>query len=187
MFGVDLVIGAAENYWIDQLRSDCILESTSLYNWKYGRQPFANQLPLWTHSIGSAGAKNTVYGSQSPAAVGREVVGFIKFETGGAKPGRQFLRQLLDENDINAVAGDEWRFVPGGAGVTPATYHTHAMNRLSPFIGATAALPAFYVVHFSAKNWNQNPVAANAPFSTAVTDVQLIRPGTNKSTRKNKK
>jgi hypothetical protein len=185
----DAIINAIQNYWIHNLRNDAVLGTIQLRNWTYGPQPFAigGGLPIWTKSVNIPGDKPFVYGAQGPNAAGREVVGFVKIETSGGRPGKQFLRVFLDELDITAVPGGEWSFdASPPANITPAKYHTDAAALLGPF-NASANPPRLCVVHFSTKKWNANPIAANGPFSTPMTDIFLERPGVNKSTRKNKK
>jgi hypothetical protein len=143
---------------------------------------------LWILPLNLIGEKPTTYSGQqaAPALTGKEVVAFIKQNTTGGKPGKQFLRQLYDLGDIGAVAGAPWEVLPS-ARVTAALFTTDTNTVLGPYFGPTAA-PALVVVHFSKKNYNANPTnPANLPFSTNVSSLTLVGPSTNRPTRKSKK
>ena len=182
------IIQGAYQYWQDNLRTDATVQSLQLRHWTYGQQPFnAQSLPIWVRSINTGGNKTVAYGGEGPNPAGRELCGFVKIFNTGGRPGKQFLRYYLDEVDVTAVSGGEWALdASPPAHVTTAAYHVIVSNRLGPF-NASAPAPRFCVVHFSSKRWNANPNSTNAPFSSPMTDMQLIGPTVNKSTRKNKK
>jgi hypothetical protein len=182
----DAIIIAIRDYFLHNVRNDCTLDTITLRQWSFGPQPLLARGALWEESIAQLGLKSSTYGGEADSShvAGNEVVAFVKLLCGAAKPGKQFIRQLLDLDDIAAQPGEPWVF-RGGSRVTPAVYHTSTNATLHTYWGA--ADPGLVVVHFSAKHYNANPVTANLPFSTTVQDMQLIKVATNKPTRKNKK
>lgn len=183
----DQVIQTARDYFLHNLRSDCTLDHIELRQWTYGPQPLNGRGALWTQPYQLTGEKVTTYGGEqaSPALTGKEVVAFVEHNTTGGKPGKQFIRQLLDLGDVGAVAGAPWEFLPSSR-VTPAKFTNDAGLLWNPFI-ATATLPRLVVVHFSKKNYNNNPVSSNLPFSTTVLSLTLVGVTTNRPTRKSKR
>lgn len=184
----DSIVNECEGYWTACLRTDASLSSVQLRHWTYGLQPFSAQsTPIWIKAVGAAGTKTGPFGAQSTHPLGREVCAFIKLSTSQGKPGKQFLRLFIDELDVQAVAGGDWFLAASPpANVTQGNFHSVMNGSIGPFVNAVST-PRLCVVHFSTKRWNANPVSANAPFSSPVTDVALIRPANNKSTRKNKR
>jgi hypothetical protein len=183
----DPIILAIRDYYRHNLRDDCQLAEIELRAWTFGPQPLAGRGSLWVLPLNLSGEKTVTYGGMqaSPQLTGKEVVAFVKINTTGGKPGKQFIRQLYDLGDIGAVAGAPWETLPT-ARVTPATYLVEANATLSPYFGGSTN-PGLCVVHFSKKNYNANPVTANLPFSTGTSSMTLVGPTTNKPTRKNKK
>lgn len=181
------IVTACGQYWIDNLRDDALLATMTLRNWTYGQQPFGIGQPIYSVPVGSTGVKVATYGSQSTQPVGREVVAFVKIGNAGGRFGKQFLRGFLDNADVEALVGGEWRVKTNPpAVVTPALFDAHSNAALAPFLNASST-PRLVVVHFSAKRWEAAQIVANAPFSSPAIALHYERPGVNKSTRKNKR
>lgn len=183
----DAIINAAEAYWRDNLRTDCFLDHLELRKATWGDVIFSQQSALWTSTVGLAGTKIAAYGAQGANAVGKEVVCYVRITNSGPKPGKQFLRQLLDEGDIAAVPGSPWQFLtpPMTPNVTDAKFQTLlGTTGITGFFGAIPD-PRLCVIHFSIKEFNINP--ANLPFESSVSAMHIVGPSTNKPTRKNKK
>lgn len=180
------VVTACVNYWLANLRHDCTLDHIEMRAWAQGDQPFSSQSALYTSVVAALGQKTTTYGGEAANAIGIEVCAYVRFDNAGPRPGKQFLRQLLDTGDIAAVPGGPWVTLPSGASprVTPLTFGTlSAVVALDDFIGA--ADPGLRVVHFSLKEWESDHTTN--PFSTVVTQIAYIGPTVNKATRKNPK
>jgi hypothetical protein len=183
----DPIILAIRDYFRHNLRNDCFLDHIELRQWSFGPQPLAGRGALWELAVAQSGLKVSTYGAEGSAVqvLGKEVVAFVKQDTISAKPGKQFIRQLYDGQDIYAVAGSPWAY-GANPNVTATVYGTSTTATLGAYFG-NAASPQICVVHFSKKNYDANPVTANLPFSTAVTGMRLIGPTTNRPTRKNKR
>jgi hypothetical protein len=182
----DAIVTAAHDYWIANLRDDCTLVKLEARTVTYGNVPFSLQGALWVSSVGTAGNKDSIYGGNSSvqAPTGLEVCGFVSMFTSGGKPGKQYIRQLLDLVDVNSVAGGEWKFAGGAAHVNPTVFRSNSVNNglATGYFGTKD--PGFVVPHFSFKDWQLDH--STLPFHTAITDYALVRPTLNKPTRKNK-
>lgn len=181
----DAIVVAAKDYWIANLRHDCTLDSLELRAATWGDQPFSTQGAIWRSPVEVLGDKITVYGAEAANAVGIEVCAYVKYFTSGPKPGKQFLRQLLDTGDIAAVPGDPWVFLPSGGHVTPALFRGNSINNGLATGWFGTADPGLRIIHFSLKAYNADH--SNLPFSTTIDDFALERPMVNKATRKNPK
>ena len=182
----DTIQDAIKQFFVTNLRSDCTLSHIDVREWTFGPQPIATRGILFSTPYSLAGEKPSVYGGQqaAPALTGKEVVAFCKLATTRGRPGKVFLRQLLDLGDIGAVAGSPWEFIPGGR-VEPTSFHVQVVATIAPFFNAVSG-PEIVVVHFSKKAYDANPISSNLPTHTPVLDMNLIRPSTNDPTRKNK-
>lgn len=177
----DAIIVAMQNFWTKNLRSDCELLQVELRAWTHGGpQPFSLKYPLWRNVVSLVGTKNTTYGNQG-APVGGEIVAYAQKLIGtGAKPGKMFIRALLDLYELVAAPGGRWAINLAPGNVTPAHFHSLTVaGVIDGFFGA-AKNPGFVEVHVPNKG------AGPASYDV-ITDIQLIGVSLNKQTRKNKK
>lgn len=177
----DAIIAAMQSFWEKNLRNDCSLVSVELRAWTHGGpQPFSLRYPLWVHSVAANGTKNTTYGNQG-AAVGGEVVAFChKLVSSGGKPGKFFIRALLDSYELLASAGGRWTINNAVNNVTVARFHSLTVAGVIDTYFGTGKDPGLVIVHGPGKT-------ISTPFSDPITDVVLAGVGVNKQTRKNKK
>jgi hypothetical protein len=183
----DPIITAAEGYFTANLMDPSTLVRLELRAWSFGPQPFSARGALWEKPLNLGGTKTIDYGGIGTLAVGKEVVAFIKFSTNIGKQGKQFLRQLFDNQDVGAQSGGPWVILPPPATprVTVAKFKTVALATIGPFINS--ATPTFVVVHFSKKQYLANPGNPTLPFSSPILSVDLVGPSVNKATRRNKR
>jgi hypothetical protein len=183
----DAIITSIKNYYLDNLITTCKLDRLELRRRTWGNVPFSTQAAIWESTVGSFGNKVTSYGAEGSAGVGKEVVAFIRITNTGPKPGKQFIRGLLDNGDVYAEAGGQWIFLVGGGGpnVTNTKYQTIlASTGMTGYFGGTAD-PRICVSHFSLKEYDADPT--KLPFETSVNSMALVGVTTNKATRRNKK
>lgn len=184
----DAIVTSMIDFWKRNLITTCHYDHTELRAWARGNQPFSTQAALWTSSnLAGFGTKSSggAYGAEGTEGLGKEVVASVKIDTTGPKPGRLFIRGLLDNGDAAAQAGGQWvELIPGPPNVTNTKFQLILGATIAPYFGT--ANPGLRVVHFSIKEWNAN--AGNplfSPFPSTVADMNYIGPTTNKATRKN--
>jgi hypothetical protein len=181
----DSFANAMRQWAISMIHADAHLAKVAVYNWAKGRQPYPTGQPIWSESLTTAGTAEVAWvypGGYVPAPVGGEVVLRVDREhAGGARPGRLFLRTLLQEADLqSAGSGEKWTITL----VSPITQaHLNSIVAgagLTGFLNQTPPGTGLCVVQYSPKT---NVVHGFIP----QTSFTLIGASTNKQTRKNKK
>lgn len=183
----DAIIGAAKTYWLGNLQTTCKLDHLELRRATWGDIPYASQAALWVDSVGLFGLKVGAYGAEGTAGVGKEVVAYIRITNSGPKPGKQFIRGLLDNGDVYAQTGGQWVLITTGtpSNVNDTKYQTLlGSSGLTGYFGGSAD-PRVCTTHFSIKEYNINP--ANLPFESSISAMHLVGPTVNKAKRSNKK
>jgi hypothetical protein len=174
------------DFWRRNLITVCNLDHIELRNWARGVQPYSQAPALWTSTqncgAGTKSASNA-YGAEGSEGIGKEVVAFLRILSAPGKEGKMFLRGLFDESDVAAQAGGQWVFiVPGPGNVTPAKFTTLMNATIQTYFLSD---PGLRVVHFPVKRYLANPTnPGNLPYSTTISDMSMVGPSVNKSTRK---
>jgi hypothetical protein len=177
----DLIISSLESFWEKNLRTDCSLVETELRNWSHGGpQPFSVRYPIWRHPVAVNGTKLATYGNQG-APCGGEVCGFVeKLIASGAKPGKMFLRGLLDLYELVAQAGGLWGIDMSRANVTPAHFLADTVTGIIDGFFGVGKDPGLTLVHVP--NHGVGPAT-----SEPIVGMALVGPVTNKLTRKSRR
>lgn len=181
----DSIANALRQWAQSMIHADARMFKASVYNWAKGRLPYPQGQPIWSESLNVTGTAETAWSYPSgyvPLPVGGEVVLRVDREHfGGARPGRLFLRTLLQEADLQSPgSGQKWTLTT----VSPITQaHLNSIvtgSGLNNFLNQTAPGTGLCVVQYS-------PHTQTVHGFLPMTSFLLVGPSTNKQTRKNKK
>lgn len=152
----DAIITAFVDMIQDTQQTTSEITSSNLRNWSHGDVPFSQQAHLWEQvysgKTGNQGAWAVGY-TPGPPCLG-EVCAVLRktpFASGG-KPGRLFLRNVYQRDNIAAVAGGPPVFDASfNETVFSAALNARIASDLSGFL--TDNNPRFVIIHFSVKEW----------------------------------
>jgi hypothetical protein len=180
----DPIANGLRQWQVSHTHTDAHLSKMAVYNWSKGRQPYPLGQPIWSQSLTTVGDAATAWGYPLPytvLAVGGEVVLRVDREhPGGFRPGRLFLRALINEGDVSVVgSGEKWGLTLSSP-LTQAHLNSIVAGSIGSFLNQTPPSTGLCVVQYSPKT---NVVHGFIPQSSFL----LIGASTNKQTRKNKR
>lgn len=138
--------------------------------------------PVFQNTYHTGGSHDAHYnGSPIGAALPKDVCVFAKFATSGGRSGKLFIRNLLEESDVDSAVSGQWEFSAGSTRFTVARFATNVTTFLSPdFVGGANASTAVIVV---AHLLHTKATDTRAPFMTPVTGLTAVRPVWNRARR----
>lgn len=104
-----------------------------------GPLPLGEDIPIWELSINQIGKRDLTYGVPTDAtALDLRAVAYIRKVNRG-RVGKLFIRDLLVEGDIEAVAGGRWTFTGGTNTVNPTAFAAQVAADLADYLTAGSA------------------------------------------------
>jgi hypothetical protein len=138
--------------------------------------------PLFTKDYHASGLHDANYnGSPIGAALPKDVCVFVKLGTSGGRSGKMFVRNLLEESDVDSAVSGTWEFSSGSTRFTVARFNTVVSNTLSPNLpaGSDFANEQFVVAHLLLVKSGDTRSA----YATNVSSVTALRPVWNRAHR----
>lgn len=185
----DPVVLAVIQWIADMQDPTSQVESASLRNWSYQAQPFSQRQAIWSilaiNKVGNLPSWSSPY-TPGPPCLGTVCSEIVKpVFAGVGKPGRVFLRNMFQRDNILSEPGGPPAFDPSfNQGVFLPALNAHTVTVLGPYC-TNNPLPRLCLVHFSVKDYKANP--ATLPFDSAMAVPVFSRLTSNKLTRKNRK
>lgn len=138
--------------------------------------------PLFTNTYHESGLHDTAYnGSPIGNPLPKDVVVYAKMTTSGGRSGKLFIRNLLEESDVDSAVSGVWEFTAGSTRFTVARYATAIDNSLADcFVGGTGFSDHQFVV---AHLLLVKPGDTRDAFTTPIADSIAIRPTWNRAHR----
>jgi len=177
------IVGALALFATTLIHSDASVVLFDVYNWARGRQTYPNGSPIISYPAADPGVADAHWTHlHTPyVPVGGEVVLRIDHpSTGPGKPGRNFIRALMGEADIQAVSGGPPISTILIANLQADLANALAFSGLSSYFHAGLGGQYLANVRYSKKNG----VVGGA---SQIDGFSVIEVTTNKRTRKNKK
>lgn len=138
--------------------------------------------PIFQNSYHTAGAHDATYnGAPIGSPLPKDVCVFAKLNTSGGRSGKLFIRNLLEESDVDSAVSGIWEFSAGSSRFTTARYATHVANTIADnFVGGSdAANHEIVVVHLLV----QRAGDPRSAYTTGVSSSNAVRPVWNKARR----
>jgi hypothetical protein len=138
--------------------------------------------PIFTNTLHTAGAHDAHYnGSPIGAALPKDVCVYAKCATSGGRSGKLFIRNLLEESDVDSAVSGSWEFTSGSTRFTVARFATVVTTFLSPNLvgGSDFSSEQFVVAHLLHTKTGDT----RAAFTTPISAITAIRPVWNKAHR----
>jgi hypothetical protein len=101
-----------------------------------GTLPIADEAPIWTLQVEQPGTRDTLYQipiQNTPLDI--RAVAYLKKANRG-RVGKQFLRGLLYEGDVQAIAGGHWTFTAGTQSFNVAQFNAISAPGIAPYLAA---------------------------------------------------
>ena len=178
------IVTALNEFFMRMAQPDTDYVKRSVYNWARGAQPYPQGLPLFTDSTVVACIGDTVWDSALGSTykpTGGEVCMRVDHESGSpGKPGRNFFRGLLGEDNIASLSGGQWFLLIAIAVLQTILDNISHTVGLDVFFGAGSGGTQLGTVRWS-------KVHLTAPTFQPTTSFRIMGVTTNKRTRKNKK
>jgi len=138
--------------------------------------------PLFSNTYHVAGTHDANYnGSPIGSPLPKDVAVFAKCATSGGRSGKMFIRNLLEESDVDSAVSGVWEFSAGSTRFTVARFATVVSTTLAAQLtgGSDIANHQFVVVHLQhTKAGDTRPAV-----KTTISSVTAIRPVWNKAHR----
>lgn len=180
----DPIVTALNEFFMRMVHPDVNYVKRSVYNWARGAQPYPQGLPLFTDSTVVQGIADSTWGSAlgpTYSPTGGEVCMRVDHETSSqGKPGRNFFRGLLGEENVAALSAGKWFLLIAIAVLQTILDNITSTTGLNSFFGAGSGGVQLGVVRYSAKH-------ATTPTFSPMTSMRIMGVTTNKRTRKSKK
>ena len=138
--------------------------------------------PQWQNTYHEAGTHDANFnGAPLGTPLPKDVVVFAKLATSGGRSGKLFVRNLLEEGDVDSAVSGVWEFSAGSSRFTVARFATLVTGTIAANLvgGGDAGNHLISVAHLL----EVSATDVRAPFSTGVTAVTAIRPTWNKAHR----
>lgn len=138
--------------------------------------------PLFTNTYHEAGQHDTAYnGSPIGVPLPKDVVVYAKCATSGGRSGKLFIRNLLEESDVESVLSGQWVFSAGSTRFTTARFTTVVSQTLAHHFtgGVSVADHQFVVAHLLLVRSDDTRSA----FATTIASCTAIRPTWNRAHR----
>ena len=138
--------------------------------------------PLFTNTYHVAGTHDTNYnGSPIGSPLPKDVAVFAKCATSGGRAGKMFVRNLLEESDVDSAVSGTWEFSSGSTRFTVARFATVVTNTMADQLpgGADIANHQWCVVHLQHTKTGDT----RAAYQTPISGISAIRPVWNKAHR----
>lgn len=138
--------------------------------------------PLFTNNLHVSGTHDANYnGAPLGAPLPKDVCVFAKCGTSGGRAGKLFVRNLLEEQEVESVLSGKWVFSPGSSRFTTTRFSTVVTNSLAPVLpgGANYSAEQLVVAHLL----HVKATDVRAPYFTPITTITAIRPVWNRADR----
>jgi hypothetical protein len=160
------------------------LETVSLYNVYQTHEGETNveHPPILQQTYHDAGTHDTAYnGSPIGAALPKDVCVYAKCATSGGRSGKLFIRNLLEESDVDSAVSGSWEFTAGSTRFTVARFAAVVTSTLAHEMpgGTNYSAEQFVVAHLLHTKTGDT----RAAYTTPITAVTAIRPVWNKAHR----
>jgi hypothetical protein len=138
--------------------------------------------PIFTNTYHEAGTHDANYnGSPIGAPLPKDVAVYAKCATSGGRSGKLFVRNLLEESDVDSAVSGTWEFTAGSTRFTVARFATVVTASLATcFVGGEHAADNLFVV---AHLLLVKPTDTRSAFFTPITSCTAIRPVWNRAHR----
>lgn len=160
------------------------LETVSLYpvyQRKIGETNVEHS-PILQQSYHDAGQHDTAYnGSPIGAPLPKDVCVFAKCATSGGRSGKLFIRNLLEESDVDSAVSGQWEFTAGSTRFTPTRFAATVTSTLAHNMpgGDNYSAEQFVVAHLLLVK----EVDTRAAYTTPITSITAVRPVWNRAHR----
>lgn len=138
--------------------------------------------PLFQNTYHDAGTHDTHYnGSPIGSALPKDVCVFAKLATSGGRSGKMFIRNLLEESDVDSAVSGIWEFSGGSTRFTVARFATLVSATMAAQLpgGSDIANHQWIIVHLQHTKVGDTRPAVK----TAVSSITAVKPVWNKAHR----
>lgn len=177
------IVQAISAFAVGLVHSDTDLVETAVYNWARGRQPYPLGSPLFVDVGAVPGTADTNWphlATPYDPPVGSLVLRIDHQPNVGGKPGRNFYRALLGDEDIDSVSGGPPALVPTVANLQADLNALLTASGLHNYFDAGLGNQFLALVRFSKKTFTVNG-------TTSIHSFNVIDATENKRSRKNKR
>ena len=138
--------------------------------------------PVFTNVYHEAGQHDTAYnGSPLGLPLPKDVVVYARLATSGGRSGKMFIRNCMEEGDVESVLSGVWSFNALSSRFTPARFATVVTDTIADLFtgGAAVADHQFVVAHLLLVE----PTDTRSAFATTISSCTAIRPTWNRAHR----
>jgi hypothetical protein len=182
--GTEDVVGDFSEFMQQQVPNAGFLETVTGYN-VYQRikgEVNVEHPPLFQDTYHIAGGHDAAYnGSPIGSPLPKDVCVFVKLFTSGGRSGKLFIRNLLEESDVDSAVSGQWEFSAGSTRFTTTRFAATVTSSIGENLigGADYANFRFVVCHLLLKK----PGDARAAYTTPISAVSAIKPVWNTALR----
>lgn len=138
--------------------------------------------PIFQNTYHDAGTHDTHFnGSPIGVALPKDVCVFAKLATTGGRSGKMFIRNLLEESDVDSAVSGTWEFSSGSTRFTVARFATLVSSTLAANFtgGSDVANHEWRVAHLLHTKTGDT----RAAYSTRISSCTAVKPVWNKAHR----